>query len=144
MYGIFAWLNLLTSRTNLSASNFKWILGYCAFYTWLNWYCTKVNGRPIYQPIDWKSYKSAVFLGAAFSLALIGFYIALKVSQGMNRVFQFVPLSKIIVDSNSDSKIDYTKSARQSESRDYDNSRDSARASTYQSARPQPSSSRHY
>lgn len=89
LFCLIAWFNLLTSRTTFSPGNFKYLLAYAIGYGALNWYCSVYGDRPVYPVIDWKSASSAVFLIIAFSLSFLGFWISLKISQAMNRVFGF-------------------------------------------------------
>lgn len=89
LYCAFVWFNLITERSTLSKSNFKYVLAYAAFYSALNYYATLLFGKPLYPVIDWKTPMTLVFLSIAFSLSFIGFYLALKLSQASNLLFKF-------------------------------------------------------
>ena len=47
-------------------------------YCILNYYWTHSYGIPVYDPLDWKSISTPIFLACAFGFAGFGFYIAKK------------------------------------------------------------------
>ena len=89
IYCIYIWFNIMTERTTFSNSNLKYLLTYALIYTLFNLGYTKYYGVPIYPPIDWKTPKSAVMMGASFLLAMAGFRLSTGLSNRISSAFGF-------------------------------------------------------
>ena len=81
-------------RTQFKAKSFIWLNVVMVGYLYLNYKANDWHGRPAYPMIDWKSTKSHCYVGVAWLLASVGFYISLKISQGYARVLDAIEYKK--------------------------------------------------
>ena len=89
VYFVWQWFVLLTERTNLTSKNFKWILAYAAWYISFSWAYVRITSEPIYSILDWRTPATLILITIAFGISFLGFYLALRISQSMNKLYGF-------------------------------------------------------
>ena len=77
------WYSLFNMRTLLKFSDIYSLSGMAAFYMYVNYTVSTESGRPVYPGMDWKSPASHIQVVGALVLLIVGFFLSLKVSKGV-------------------------------------------------------------
>ena len=82
------WLILLTERTDIPKTYFKYTVFYSFSYLTLNYIGCQTLGRPIYSGMDWKSTVSHIQITGALAIAFAGFFVSSSISERMEELMK--------------------------------------------------------